>query len=193
MINWNCTNSTDLPFDCWKVILTITLLGIMLVISLMCNIFGCASKYCSGKRRSQLRKAQSQSSRQMEENPIYGNLHYTESSLYTESDPPHSSFSSTSVRDPCRVNSDSLSKNQECYANLTLKAPRLQSGCSSTLMQGLDVILLEEPREEAQELEKEDDGNADITSTMSDLYASVQTRTKIIESAGSGEDYANHL
>ena len=55
-----------------------------------------------------------------------------------------------------------------------------------------DVVQLE--TEVAPEPEKEDEGNTDVVSTMSDLYASVQTqRTKMFVSADTGEDYANHL
>lgn len=82
------------------------------------------------------------------------------------------------------------SKTQDCYANLTLKAPRLQSGRSSPQIQYSDVVQLEEPPES----EREDDGSTDPVSTMSDLYASVQTqRTKTIDPAVDGEGYANHL
>lgn len=82
------------------------------------------------------------------------------------------------------------SKTQECYANLSLKAPRLQSGRSSPQIQYSDVVHLEEPTES----EKDDEGNMDALSTMSDLYASVQTqRAKTVDTADGGEGYANHL
>ena len=82
------------------------------------------------------------------------------------------------------------SKTQECYANLSLKAPRLQSGRSSPQIQYSDVVHLEEPTES----EKDDEGNTDALSTMSDLYASVQTqRAKTVDTADGGEGYANHL
>lgn len=82
------------------------------------------------------------------------------------------------------------SKTQECYANLTLKAPRLQSGRSSPQIQYSDVVQLKGPAES----EREDGGSTDAVSTMSDLYASVQTqRTKTIDPAVDGEGYANHL
>lgn len=121
----------------------------------------------------------------MEDNPIYGNISYMQTSmtLLTEADPPHS-------RDQQRVNYDSQAKTQDCYANLTLKPPRLQSGRSSPQIQYSDVVQLEEPPKS----EKEDEGNTDTVSTMSDLYASVQTqRTKTVNTADSGEGYANHL
>ena len=82
------------------------------------------------------------------------------------------------------------SKTQDCYANLSLKPPRLQSGRSSPQIQYSDVVHLGLPPDS----EKEDEHNADAVSTMSDLYASVQTqRVKMVNSANTGEDYANHL
>lgn len=124
----------------------------------------------------------------MEDNPIYGNISYmqTSTALYTGADPQQSS----SLRDQNRVNSDSQSKTQGCYANLTLKAPRPQSGRSSPQIQYSDVVHLEEQPES----EKEDEGDTDAVSTLSDLYASVQNqRTKTVDNADSGEGYANHL
>lgn len=121
----------------------------------------------------------------MEENPIYGNISYMQTSmtLLTKDDAPHS-------WDQQRVISDSQSKTQDCYANLTLKAPRVQSGRSSPQIQYSDVVQLEEPPRS----EKEDEGNTDAVSTMSDLYASVQNqRTKTVDTADGGEGYANHL
>ncbi|KAM9362462.1 signaling threshold-regulating transmembrane adapter 1-like [Symphorus nematophorus] len=160
-------------------------IGTMLIISLACNIFCCVSRCRSGKGICQPRKRQRLSQRQMEDNPIYGNISYMQTSmtLLNEADPPPS-------RDTQRVNYDSQSKTQDCYANLTLKPPRLQSGRSSPQIQYSDVVQLEE----TQESEKEDEGNTDAVSTMSDLYASVQTqRTKTVDTADGGEGYANHL
>ncbi|TDH14303.1 hypothetical protein EPR50_G00041330 [Perca flavescens] len=106
--------------------------------------------------------------------------------LYTGADPQQPS----SLRDQNRVNSDSQSKTQGCYANLTLKAPRPQSGRSSPQIQYSDVVHLEEQPES----EKEDEGDTDAVSTLSDLYASVQNqRTKTVDNADSAEGYANHL
>lgn len=84
----------------------------------------------------------------------------------------------------------SQGKPQECYANLTLKAPRGQSGRSSPQIQYSDIIQVEEPPES----EREDEGCAEGASIVSDLYASVKTqRIKTIDPAGDGEGYANHL
>ncbi|XP_034442675.1 uncharacterized protein LOC117762246 [Hippoglossus hippoglossus] len=153
-------------------------IGAMLAVSLSVNIFCCVSKCCRGKGTCG-RKSRSQ--RQMEENPIYGNIQ-TDGPSFREDDPPHSS-----VRDRQRT------KPQDFYANLSLKPPRPQSGRSSPQIQMYsDVVQLE--TEVAPEPEKEDEGNTDVVSTMSDLYASVQTqRTKMFVTADTGEDYANHL
>lgn len=119
----------------------------------------------------------------MEDNPIYGNINY----MGTRVEPPQSS-----LRDQQRVTSDSQSKPQDCYANLTLKPPRPQSGRSSPQIQYSDVVQLDVAV--PPESEKEDDGNTDGVSIMSDLYASVQTQqTKKVNTADTGEDYANHL
>lgn len=110
----------------------------------------------------------------MEDNPIYGNIGLitTSTALITGVDPT------------------SQSSTQDCYANLTLKPPRPQSGRCSPQIQYSDVVHLEQPSES----EKEDEGNPDFVSNVSDLYASVQNqRTKTVNPADSGEDYANHL
>ncbi|XP_070705456.1 signaling threshold-regulating transmembrane adapter 1-like [Pempheris klunzingeri] len=165
-------------------------ISMMLIVSLSWNIFCCISKSSSGKCQPRIRRRRS--SRQMEDNPIYGNISYmqTSTTLFTEADPAPLSLSSSSLRDQQRVNSDFQYKTQDCYANLTLKAPRQQSGHSSPQIQYSDVVQLEEPPES----EKEDECNPDTLSTVSDLYASVQTqRTKTVDTADSGEGYANHL
>lgn len=79
---------------------------------------------------------------------------------------------------------------QECYANLTLKAPRVQSGHNSPKIQYSDIIQVQD----LPESEREDKGCTEVASIVSDLYASVQThRVKTIDSAEEGEGYANHL
>ncbi|MED6234795.1 hypothetical protein ATANTOWER_002291, partial [Ataeniobius toweri] len=177
--------------------LIVYVLSTVLVLSLLLNLFWCLSKVCSGKGRYQCRKKQSssRSSRQMEDNPIYGNLSYMDASVgvYTDAATLHLSMSSPSLRNPQRVNPDSQSKNQECYANLTLKAPRPQSGRISPKIQ-LAVMGHSEEPEEPEEAETEDPVNTeDAVSTMSDLYASVQTQRAKLVDAVDGEDYANHL
>ncbi|KAM3620843.1 uncharacterized protein V6R79_002804 [Siganus canaliculatus] len=126
-----------------------------------------------GKEKSNRRKRQRQSVRQMEENPIYGNLTCMDTSLalYTEADATHS-------RDQQRDGHNS-------------QAPRVQSGASSPQIQYSDAVELEE----LPHPEKEEEAHPDTADTLSDLYASVQTqRTKTIHtSADDGEGYANHL
>ncbi|XP_034546542.1 signaling threshold-regulating transmembrane adapter 1-like [Notolabrus celidotus] len=178
----DCCNGTkyDLGFYCLLPHPLSWVLGITLLVSLCLNCFCCVSKYFSGKWSCQPRKRQSRGSRQMEENPIYGNLGYmqTSTAVFNNIDPLQ------------RVNSDSQSKSQDCYANLNLKPPRLQSGCSSSQIEFSDEVLLEEPLESEKGVEP----CTDAVSTLSDLYASVQTqRTKTVHTADSREEYANHL
>ncbi|KAK5872697.1 hypothetical protein PBY51_013374 [Eleginops maclovinus] len=160
----------------------------MLVLSLACNILFCVSKCCSGKGLCKQRTRRRLSERQMEDNPIYGNIGFntTSTASFTGVDPQQSS----SLRGQHWVNTDLQSRTQDCYANLTLKAPRPPSGRSSPQIQYSDVVQLEQPPES----EKEDEGNPDCVSNVSDLYASVQNqRAKTVNTADSGEDYANHL
>ncbi|XP_032405924.1 signaling threshold-regulating transmembrane adapter 1 isoform X1 [Xiphophorus hellerii] len=168
----------------------------VLALSLLFNIACCLSKICSGKGRCQCRKRRSRSSRQMEDNPIYGNLSYMDANVavYTDPAPLHSSLSSSSLRIAHRVHPDSQSKSQECYANLTLKPPRPQSGRISPQIQVSDIVHLEKPEEPEEEETEEPVTIDDAVSTMSDLYASVQTqRAKLVDSADGEEGYANHL
>ncbi|XP_028262063.1 signaling threshold-regulating transmembrane adapter 1-like [Parambassis ranga] len=189
MGNGNCTDGflfKGVPKQ--MEVVTLVLLGSVMVLSISCNIYFCMLRCRSGRVKSQSRTRERVSSRHMEENPIYGNVNYMQTS--ESQDAPHSSIGSSPLRDQQRVTSDSQSKNQDCYANLTLKAPRLQSGHSSPQIQYSDVVHIEEPVES----EKEDEGNTDAVSTMSDLYASVQTqRAKTVNTADGSEGYANHL
>lgn len=186
------------------------------------------------------------SSQQMEENPIYGNISYTQTSkcfgwlllsasssvwmiciffycrhwiwcptfkdsteiqygltgsLYRDIiwyDPQSMIWAGswlTKCSKSCAVENTfsclySQQKPQECYANLTLKAPRVQSGRSSPQIEYSDIIQVEDPPES----EREDEGCAEGASIVSDLYASVQTQRVItIDPVGEGEGYANHL
>ncbi|MED6266432.1 hypothetical protein CHARACLAT_002094 [Characodon lateralis] len=188
----NCPNTLEGDWLKTQANLIVYVLSTVLVLSLLLNLFWCLSKVCSGKGRYQCRKKQSRNSRQMEDNPIYGNLSYMDASVgvYTDAATLHPSLSSSSLRNPQRVNPDSQSKNQECYANLTLKAPRPQSGRISPKIQLAVMGHSEEP----EEAETEDPVNTDdAVSTMSDLYASVQTQRAKLVDAVDGEDYANHL
>ncbi|XP_029948089.1 signaling threshold-regulating transmembrane adapter 1-like isoform X2 [Salarias fasciatus] len=196
-----CCNETSAWHpDCEETKVTIGL-SVLLFLSLILHI--CFTiKYCTGKgtccqrkrKQDEATSSSPRSSRQMEENPIYGNLSYTQTEVvFTEADPPHSSLSSQSLRDQHRVKSAAQPKNQDCYANLNLKAPRAQAGRSSPLIpqiQYSDVVQMDE----AGEKEDEDEDVTGNVSPVSELYASVQTqRTKTIDMADGGEDYANHL
>ncbi|XP_068599090.1 signaling threshold-regulating transmembrane adapter 1-like [Brachionichthys hirsutus] len=152
----------------------------LLVISLSWNIYWGVSR-CSEKGTCQSKDRQRQSLRRMEENPIYGNLSYMQTSMpsFTATDPPPASG----------VDSDSQ-PNQDCYANLTLKAPRLQSVHSSPQTQYSDVFQLAKLPESPPDAE---DSTEDVP-PMSDLYASVQTqRSKVIVPSVGEQEYANHL
>lgn len=94
-------------------------------------------------------------------------------------------------------------KTQDCYANLSLKPPVTQSGRNSPQVQYSDVVHLEATAQPAREVKNEEEEEAvdgeeadstDVMSTVSDLYASVQTqRTKTIDPTVDGEEYANQL
>ncbi|XP_008408166.1 signaling threshold-regulating transmembrane adapter 1 isoform X2 [Poecilia reticulata] len=195
----NCDNRTQVEEHDWLKLnahVIVYVLGTALALSLLFNMACCLSKICSGKGRCQCRKRRSRSSRQMEDNPIYGNLSYMDSSVavYTDPAPLHSSLSSSSLRIAHRIHPDSQSKSQECYANLTLKAPRPQSGRISPQILVSDIVHLEEAEETGEAETEEPVTIDDAVSTMSDLYASVQTqRAKMVDTADGEEGYANHL
>ncbi|CAJ1051710.1 signaling threshold-regulating transmembrane adapter 1-like [Xyrichtys novacula] len=179
--DFNCTgNGWDILHFLQEPPKWFLIISILLFLSLCLNIFFCVSKCSSGDCRCQPRKKQKRGQRRMEENPIYGNLGYTDTgtATYTGGDPLQG------------VSCDMQSKSQDCYANLTLKPPRLQSGRSSPQIQFSDMVVFEEPLES----EKRDEPCTGSSSPLSDLYASVQTqRTKTIHTADSMEEYANHL
>ncbi|KAJ0023714.1 hypothetical protein NQD34_003613 [Periophthalmus magnuspinnatus] len=145
----------------------------ILGVSVILNIYFCATTY-TGKRTSKKSK-RSQNQKRMEENPIYGNL-----TLETTQTDAETSFTSSVRRDQRSVNAVS----QDCYANLSLKRAPLTCGPSSSL--GPSVL------EHEPDLEKDPD-DAEVRSAVSDLYASVQTKAKILLSPDSEEEYANHL
>lgn len=90
---------------------------------------------------------------------------------------------------------------QDCYANLSLKPPATQSGRSSPQVQYSDVVHADSTAQPAREVEKEEEegrreeaDSTDVMSIVSDLYASVPTqRSKTIDPAVEGDEYANHL
>lgn len=148
----------------------------VMVFSLFWNIFCCYVKLSSDKGKTFLprfRRSLSLRLRDMEDNPIYGNITYTQ----TRVDPP---ICPSSIRN---------SKGQD-YANLTLKAPKPMSGRNSPKIEYSDVVTLQV----SQEAEKMVEGNTDTVSILSDLYASVQTnRAKTLDTVEGNEDYANHV
>ncbi|XP_054641102.1 uncharacterized protein LOC129186655 isoform X2 [Dunckerocampus dactyliophorus] len=160
-----------------------------LVLSLTCNIICCLSK-CLGNRTCGSKIRQSQSPQQMQENPIYGNVSYmqTSTTALTEIQPPKVTLSCSSLMDQLSSSYDSQSKTPDCYANLSLKAPKTkESACSSSQVQYSVVF-------QSEELRKENEANADSVTAVSDVYASVQTkRTDTGDKLNSGEAYANHI
>ncbi|XP_078139825.1 uncharacterized protein LOC144539348 [Centroberyx gerrardi] len=169
-------------YELWTLLAVVS---VMLVLSLCWNTICCVAKLCSG---TVLLPRVRRSVREMEDNPIYGNVNYK----VTRVDPVDPPISSSSQRDQQSVHCDSQSqsKTQDCYANLALKPPKPQSGRSSPKIHYSDVVQLLE----ALEPEKEPAGDTDTVSTLSDLYASVQTqRTKTLDTAVTGDGYANHL
>ncbi|RVE72735.1 hypothetical protein OJAV_G00040870 [Oryzias javanicus] len=199
----NNTETKVWNFGCYPFVarLVFWVLCALLFFSAILNFICCIMKFKSGKLMCvKVRKSfhlfgsrSSQASYQMEDNPIYGNLNYMQTSVgvYTESQPCCSSLSPPSLGNLQRVASDPQSKNQDCYANLTLKVPRQKAECASPQPQFSQEASLEDPTESEREDNEE---NPDAVSTVSDLYASVQTqRAKTIDSADGREEYANHL
>ncbi|XP_004069186.1 uncharacterized protein LOC101155763 [Oryzias latipes] len=199
----NFCNNTVLNFVCspYAASVVFWLLCAVLFLSIILNFICCIMKFSSGKEtcakvRKSFHQFGSRSGRtscQMEDNPIYGNLNYVQTSVavYTESELCCSSISPASLGNLQRVTSDPQSRNQDCYANLTLKAPRQKAECISPQLQFSQEAHLEEPTESEREDNEE---NTDAVSTVSDLYAAVQAqRAKTIDCADGREEYANHL
>ncbi|XP_014022885.1 uncharacterized protein isoform X1 [Salmo salar] len=175
-------------FELW---ILLSVVSTMLVFSVCWNILCCIATHCTDKGNTFLprfRRSLSLRLRDMEDNPIYGNISYTQTRVELP-------LSSSSVRDrPIKSGSQVPSKRQDCYANLTLKAPKMVSGRSSPQPQieYSDVVTLQGP----QEVEKVTvaNNNADTVSVLSDLYASVQTdRTKTLDTEAGNDGYANHV
>lgn len=150
-------------------------------VSVALNVYCFASRCCSGKKISKDRSrrhssaflktsSENGSPRQMEDNPIYGNI-----ALQSTQPATDSSFTSSVRRDQRRINDIS----QDCYANLNLQMAVLDGGPSAPLSPG------------GPDFDK-DLADAEVRSDVSDLYASVQTRAKILH-LDSEEEYANHL
>ncbi|XP_018611155.1 signaling threshold-regulating transmembrane adapter 1-like [Scleropages formosus] len=129
------------------------------------------------------RRSLSQRLKDMEENPIYGNITYTQS----RTDAPPSASGAADQQFP---KNQAQSRQQDCYANLKLKAPKPSSARSSPKIQYSDVVTL--PRTvEGTGPGEGPSADSDAVSLRSDLYASVDPeRNKTI---GNDKDYANHV
>ncbi|KAJ7999754.1 hypothetical protein DPEC_G00197700 [Dallia pectoralis] len=168
----------------------LVVVSLILLFSVCWNILCCIATHCTDKGKTFLprfRRSLSLRLRDMEDNPIYGNISYTQ----TRIDFP---VNSSSVRDrQVRSVFQAPSKGQDCYANLTLKAPKLTSGRSSPnpKIEYSDVVTVQG----SQEVEMENSANnTDTISVFSDLYASVQTDpTKTLGTVDNNDGYANHV
>ncbi|XP_060714138.1 signaling threshold-regulating transmembrane adapter 1-like isoform X1 [Tachysurus vachellii] len=159
----------------WGVLAAI---AVLLLLSFCCNILCCVQKRLTAKGKQFLprfRRSVSLKNREMEENPIYGNITYT----HTHSDDKQE------VESPAKQ----LSSARDCYANLSLKAPKPSAGRASPLskIQYSDVLVICEDPEEKDEEDK------DSCSGLSDLYASVDAERIKSKKEQSNEPYANHV
>ncbi|KAL0978216.1 hypothetical protein UPYG_G00167600 [Umbra pygmaea] len=191
-----CNSSTQTTvFDvfCGSYALWIILVVVstVLLLSVCWNILCCIATFYADKGKKFLprfRRSLSLRLRDMEDNPIYGNISYTQ----TRVDFP---MNSSSVRDrEVRSVCQAPSKGQDCYANLTLKPPKLTSGRSSPQpkIEYSDVVTVQESQE--AEMAIVANNNTDTMSVLSDLYASVQTdHTKILDTVNDNDGYANHV
>ncbi|KAM9444288.1 uncharacterized protein Hap1MRO34_025349 isoform 2-T2 [Clarias gariepinus] len=146
----------------------------LLLLSFSCNILCCLQKRLTAKGKKFLprfRRSVSLKNREMEENPIYGNITYTDEKQEVKT--PAENFSA-----------------RDCYANLSLKAPKPSApGRASPLsqIQYSDVLMIcEEPEEKNSE-------DKDSCSGLSDLYASVDAERIKSKKEQSNEPYANHV
>ncbi|KAI1891050.1 hypothetical protein AGOR_G00159900 [Albula goreensis] len=172
-------------FELWVLLAIITSL---LVLSLCWNILCCVGTYCTDRGKKFLprfRRSLSLRLKDMEDNPIYGNISYTQ----TRVDLPVTS-SAAGDHQKVKSNSQVSYKRQDCYANLQLKVPKPASGRSSPQIQYSDVMTL--PRaQKGAEPEEEPVAEADSASLHSDLYASVDSQRN--KALANNEDYANHV
>ncbi|KAJ0068614.1 hypothetical protein NL108_009733 [Boleophthalmus pectinirostris] len=176
-----CCDGKDARWMCDNFEILFGVLVSVLGVSVALNVYFCAAKHCSG-RRTKNESKRSRTKKQMEENPIYGNL--TLSNAQTDTETP---FTSSVRRDQRRITAVS----QDCYANLSLQRAPLSCGPSAPPLDPADLHLHLD-LEHAPYPEKDPD-DAEVRSAVSDLYASVQTRAKILRSPDSEEEYANHL
>ncbi|XP_053529994.1 signaling threshold-regulating transmembrane adapter 1 [Ictalurus punctatus] len=169
---WVFQGSSEL----WGVLAAI---AVLLLLSFCCNILCCVQKRLTAKGKTFLprfRRSVSLKNREMEENPIYGNITYT--------------HSHNDDKQEVETPAEPLSSARDCYANLSLKAPKPSvSGRASPLtkIQYSDVLVIcEEPEEKMSE-------DKDSCSGLSDLYASVDAEHVKSKKEESNEPYANHV
>ncbi|KAJ8401295.1 hypothetical protein AAFF_G00385260 [Aldrovandia affinis] len=185
----NVTTKSVGPFrgslELWVLLAVIST---VLVLTVCWNILCCIAKYCTdrGKRfLPRFRRSLSLRLKDMEDNPIYGNISYTQNRV----DLP-SATNAAGETQKMKAASQVSYKRQDCYANLQLKVPKPASGRSSPQIQYSDVVTL--PRAQAgAELGEEPAVEADSTSLQSDLYASVESQRN--KALANNESYANHV
>ncbi|KAF4093733.1 hypothetical protein AMELA_G00005430 [Ameiurus melas] len=169
---WVFQGSSEL----WGMLAAIT---VLLLLSFCCNILCCVQKRFTAKGKRFLprfRRSVSLKNREMEENPIYGNITYTHS---------HSD-DKQEVETPA----EPLSSARDCYANLSLKAPKPPvsgRGSPLTKIQYSDVLVI------CEELEEKISEDKDSCSGLSDLYASVDAERVKSKKEESNEPYANNV
>ncbi|KAJ8259560.1 hypothetical protein GJAV_G00170840 [Gymnothorax javanicus] len=172
-------------FELW---LLLAIILTALVLSVCWNILCCLDRLCTDRGKTFLprfRRSLSLRLKDMEDNPIYGNISYTQ----TRVDLPATS-STTGDQKKMKTASQVSHKRQDCYANLQLKVPKPASGRSSPQIQYSDIVTLPRPQVGA-EPEEEPATEPDSTSLLSDLYASVDSqRNKAI---ANNEEYANQI
>ncbi|KAG7478288.1 hypothetical protein MATL_G00079030 [Megalops atlanticus] len=183
----DCSSSQKVigPFcGSYQLWVLLAVVSVALVLSLCWNILCCIGNYCtdSGKKfLPRFRRSLSLKLKDMEDNPIYGNISYTQ----TRVDLPLNASAGADHQVP-KSSSQVQSRRQDCYANLKLKVPKPASGRSSPQIQYSDVVTLPRAQEAAEPAP-----DADTASLHSDLYASVESgRNKAV---GDNKDYANHV
>ncbi|XP_041080347.1 uncharacterized protein LOC121297859 [Polyodon spathula] len=196
-INSNCTfccpgyGAFLGSYQLWVVVAVI---GCLLILSLCLNILCYLSQYTTGGGNAFLprfRRSFSLKLKDMEENPIYGNINYTQGR--TEF-PLNSSSTNSQQQQKTNPQVDSR-RRQDCYANLQLKAPKPQSGRSSPQIQYSDVVTLPRvklgPESGWSQNQEPTHPAEDTTSLHSDLYASVESER--VKAISENKDYANRI
>ncbi|KAG9260430.1 signaling threshold-regulating transmembrane adapter 1 isoform X2 [Astyanax mexicanus] len=153
----------------------------VLVFSLCWNILCCVQKHWAARGKAFLprfRRSISLKRSEMEDNPIYGNITYTHSRDHSEERPARA-----------------FSAGRECYANLTLKVPKVPSGRSSPApqIQYSDVMTVNQDPVEPEPDGEEDPIEKDTCSMISELYASVDAEHIKTKKQDNNEPYANHV